>query len=157
MKRILIPVDFSPVTQAMRQAVEPLAKAFDSKVYFLHVASRVGDGLKDWVDMQDRQVMMAKKYPDSMRDVEAMARELRDRGCDADPILLEGPPADVILDEIARLDIDYVIIGSHGHGALYDVLVGSVTDHVLRNAPCPVIVVPSEMKATKPKGNAESN
>ena len=36
MKRILIPVDFSAVTLPMRQAVEPLAKAFDSKVYFLH-------------------------------------------------------------------------------------------------------------------------
>jgi hypothetical protein len=56
-------VDVSGVTLSVRQAVEPLAKAFDSKVYFLHVISAVSDGLKDWIGMQNRQIMMTKKYP----------------------------------------------------------------------------------------------
>ena len=35
-------------------------------------------------------------------------------------------------------------MGSHGHGAIYELLVGSVTEGVLRKARCPVLVVPSE-------------
>ena len=38
----------------------------------------------------------------------------------------------------------YIVMGSHGHGAIYDLLVGSTTHGVLMNAPCPVLVVPPE-------------
>lgn len=48
-----------------------------------------------------------------------------------------------LLAEQGRLAADAIVLGSHGHGALYDLLVGSVAEGVLRRAPCPVVVVPS--------------
>ena len=46
------------------------------------------------------------------------------------------------LQEMVRLKADVVVMGSHGHSALRNVLVGSVTEGVLRKAGCPVLVVP---------------
>ncbi|MEO8353471.1 MAG: universal stress protein, partial [Chthoniobacteraceae bacterium] len=43
---------------------------------------------------------------------------------------------------------DMIVMGSHGHGSFYELLVGSVTSGVLRDARCPVLVVPAkEVKA----------
>ena len=52
--------------------------------------------------------------------------------------------AKLILEEAERLEAEVIIMGSHGHGALYDLIVGSVTEGVLRKAKCPVLVLPSK-------------
>ncbi|MBI4621943.1 MAG: universal stress protein [Verrucomicrobia bacterium] len=47
---------------------------------------------------------------------------------------------------------DFIVMGSHGHTALYDLVVGSTTHGVLRRATCPVVIVPRPMqKAAKAK------
>jgi nucleotide-binding universal stress UspA family protein len=53
-----------------------------------------------------------------------------------------GQAVSVILARAAALKADYIVLGSHGHGAVFDLLVGSTTQGVLRKAPCPVLVVP---------------
>jgi hypothetical protein len=56
-------------------------------------------------------------------------------------------PAQVITDEAERHSADYIVIGSHGHGAFYDLLVGSTTGGVLKRANCPVVIVPAMQRA----------
>jgi nucleotide-binding universal stress UspA family protein len=52
-----------------------------------------------------------------------------------------GKPVAEILD-CARTDsADLIVIGSHGHGALAQMILGSVADRVVRQAPCPVLMV----------------
>jgi nucleotide-binding universal stress UspA family protein len=60
-----------------------------------------------------------------------------------------GPPIPHILAEAERTDADYIIMGSHGHTALYDLLVGSTTHGILRKARCPVVVIPAAAAATR--------
>jgi len=50
-----------------------------------------------------------------------------------------GSPAEVLVD--ASRDADLLVVGSHGHGAVRDLLVGSVALHCVVHAPCPVLVV----------------
>jgi nucleotide-binding universal stress UspA family protein len=47
-----------------------------------------------------------------------------------------------ILAQMEKLDADLVIMGSHGHGAIYRTLLGSVSEGVLHDAACPVLIVP---------------
>ncbi|HDY68944.1 MAG TPA: universal stress protein [Candidatus Scalindua sp.] len=49
----------------------------------------------------------------------------------------------VILDESSKLKIDLIVVGSHGHGAVYHLIVGSVSEEVLQRSSCPVLVVPT--------------
>ena len=54
--------------------------------------------------------------------------------------VLEGAPGPAICDLAAELAASAVVIGSRGRGGLRRAVLGSVSDHVVRNAPCPVIV-----------------
>jgi nucleotide-binding universal stress UspA family protein len=60
---------------------------------------------------------------------------------------IEGFPAKEIVVQAKSLEADYVVMGSHGHTAFYDLLIGSTTSGVLKKAPCPVVVVPARPAA----------
>jgi nucleotide-binding universal stress UspA family protein len=68
---------------------------------------------------------------------------LRERGIPVSEEVLEGPVLHEILAAADRVDPEAIVLGSHGHGALYELLVGSVTEGVLRRTRRPVWVVPS--------------
>jgi nucleotide-binding universal stress UspA family protein len=57
-------------------------------------------------------------------------------------LLVQGPAADVIVLEADRLRADIIVLGSHGHGAMRHLLLGSVSDAVLRKTTRPVLIVP---------------
>jgi nucleotide-binding universal stress UspA family protein len=59
---------------------------------------------------------------------------------DVERLVLEGRPSEQLCS--AAHDADLIVLGSHGHGAFHDALVGSTSQHVIRHAPCPVVVVP---------------
>jgi len=52
-----------------------------------------------------------------------------------------GEAADVICRVADRLRVDVIIVGSHGRTGIGRLLLGSVSEHVVRHAPCPVLVV----------------
>jgi len=54
--------------------------------------------------------------------------------------VIGGSPGEVLVDASRRADL--LVLGSHGHRRAYDVTVGSTSDHCLRNAHCPVVVIP---------------
>lgn len=59
----------------------------------------------------------------------------------AEPLVETGEPGPTICEVAARVGADVVVLGSHGHGWLQRVLIGSVSHHVLQHAPCPVLVM----------------
>jgi nucleotide-binding universal stress UspA family protein len=60
-------------------------------------------------------------------------------GVEVERRLVEGSPGDALVD--AARDADLLVVGSHGRGSLASALLGSVSHHVLKHAPCPVVVV----------------
>jgi nucleotide-binding universal stress UspA family protein len=58
-------------------------------------------------------------------------------------LLVQGVTADTILEEAAKLAADIIVVGSRGKGALQQLVVGSVSEGVLRKSQCPVLVVPT--------------
>ena len=78
------------------------------------------------------------------KELQAVAEGLRERAISARALLIEGPTVEKILAEAERVQADAIIIGSHGYGASYRALLGSVNEGVLRGARCPVLVVPAD-------------
>jgi nucleotide-binding universal stress UspA family protein len=72
---------------------------------------------------------------------------LRESGVDATALLVHGKTVDTILTEAADLDIDLIVVGSHGRGAMYQLLVGSISEGVLHRSSKPVLVVPTHPRA----------
>jgi nucleotide-binding universal stress UspA family protein len=75
-------------------------------------------------------------------ELRALEATLKCQGLDVAAALREGHPIADILDEARRVDAKLIVLGSHGHGALHKLLLGSVSAGVLRKSPCPVLVVP---------------
>jgi len=73
---------------------------------------------------------------------EALHRVIGNREApDIERRVLEGPPAEVLLD--AAQDAELLVLGSRGHGTLVGMLLGSVSQHCVHHAHCPVVIVPN--------------
>ena len=55
--------------------------------------------------------------------------------------VVRGDPDDAIVEYAREHGADLIVMGSHGHTGLRHLLMGSVAEHVLRHAPCPVLIV----------------
>lgn len=131
-----------------------LATAFESKVVVLHVA----EPEPEFVGFEPGPILVGAG-PNAMPLTSAVARDFReehrrlealkqsfDEGLEVKALQIQGSTVEKILLEAATHDAGFIVMGSHGHGALYHLLVGSVTEGVLKGATCPVVVVPSAKK-----------
>ena len=85
----------------------------------------------------------AAELREEHRTLQRHAEELRERRLDATALLIEGPPVAKILEEANRLGVGMIVIGSHGRSGLARLVLGSVSEGVMRRAACPVLIVPS--------------
>jgi nucleotide-binding universal stress UspA family protein len=141
---IVVALDFSEVSERQLGIVVRLAKDSDSKVYLLHVAEPEPDfvGYETGPDVVRDQV--AEEYRREHRRLQALAESLRVQGVDAAALLVQGAIVETVLAQAESLDAGLIVVGSHGHGAAYDLLVGSISAGLIRKAEVPVVVVPSE-------------
>jgi nucleotide-binding universal stress UspA family protein len=79
------------------------------------------------------------------RELAAQALVLRGRreGVGVSFLVWEGEPGPSIVDAAVSEQVDLIVVGSHGRNRVERVVLGSVSDHVSRNAPCPVLIVRS--------------
>jgi nucleotide-binding universal stress UspA family protein len=146
MKTIVALVDFSDLTFKILRQAHDLAKAFGSQVVILHVVPSeptvVGFGVASPVVL--REPTPAEVAEDAAK-LAALGESLTKFGVHATTRQLQGATVATVLEETRELGADLILMGSHGHGALYNLLVGSATSGVLKEAPCPVMVVPADV------------
>jgi nucleotide-binding universal stress UspA family protein len=143
MKVILVPVDFSEVTAAAIDAAHALAVSFGAKVFVVHVEHLFTDELKDAPLQRPQREYLVELARTDHQQLRQLADDLKQRGCDAEPLLVRGQLVAKILDEVRRTRADMLIMGSHGHSRIYNCLIGSTCEGVLRKSDVPVLVVPS--------------
>ena len=140
---IVVAVDFSAVTSRIQQTVATLAGLTSSAVYVLHVVAPE----PAFVGYEGGPPIVRKQVADEVRkehtQVADLAHALVRCGVQASPLLVQGPTVEMILVEAERLRADLIVVGSHGHGAVYDLLIGSTSEGVVRRATVPVLVVPA--------------
>lgn len=142
-KSILVPIDFSDVTEAVLSAASEFAKAFHAKIVLTHVAlvKHIAAGLEVCPDAVNASV--AEQLGEANRRLHEYEKALLANGLDVTVMLDSGPPSQRVAEEAALLKPDLVILGSHCHGALRHLFMGSVRRNVLRNAECPVVSIPA--------------
>lgn len=144
MRKILAAVDFSPVSKQVTEQAASLAEAFSAELTLVHVAAPDPEFVGYAAGPQSVRDDRAHEIRGEHRELQSTADGLRERGLAARALLVQGPPVKSILAEAEKLQADVIVIGSHGHGALYRALLGSVGEGVVRASQCPVLVVPAE-------------
>lgn len=143
MKTIVALVDFSDATFKVLKQAHAMARAFSSQVVIIHVVPPE----PVVVDFGVAPTVMHAPSEDTVKADEARLLELQEsltkHGVQASIRQFQGATLESLLDECRKVRTDLIIVGSHGHGALYNFLIGSVTADVLKRATCPVLVVPA--------------
>jgi nucleotide-binding universal stress UspA family protein len=141
-RKILVPVDFSQCSLAGAMHAALFAKTLDATVCFIHVVYPPGPVLVDRVTGENSRRNELERA-DARLNMEAFMKLDFLRGIKCESEIRTGHPIDEICSESSRPDIDLIISSTHGRTGLDHMLLGSVAEHVVRYAECPVMVVPS--------------
>jgi len=114
-----------------------LTKLHDSRLFVVHVYSRVSDllGYKEYDAMLGHRIAAGKKV------IKKAVKELKRAGLSCETELLEGPKAEAIIKVAEARDADLIVLGARGMSSLEGLLLGSVSQKVIHYASCPVFVV----------------
>jgi nucleotide-binding universal stress UspA family protein len=144
--KLLVAVDLSESTQTIVEKVEEINKEYPAKVWILHNAEPEPDILEFKVDPLAARENLAKKFHNEHRQIQEIADRLRKAGLDATALLVRGATVETILKEASDLDVDMIVVGTHGRGAMYQLLVGSVSEGILHKSRYPVLVIPTHKR-----------
>lgn len=142
MNRILVPIDFSNATEEIIKQAIRYAKLTDGKVMLIHVAAPEPDFIGDDVGPQVIRDQKAEKLKSEHQRMEEYAELFENENVQITPLLIQGVTVDEILSECKKFRAGIIIMGSHGHTAMYNLLMGSVVEGVIRKSEVPVLVVP---------------
>jgi nucleotide-binding universal stress UspA family protein len=161
MKRILVPIDFSDATPRVIELARQLAKELDAEIHLVHVKElsaaaapgTLGYGLAGMPELApmsgvpvpglDPMPQLIAETEDQKSKVAQWQKEIAQDGIKVTLHEPTGVVADEILDQANAIESDLIVMGTHGHGAMYHLLVGSATKGVLKHATRPVLLVPS--------------
>lgn len=150
-RRILVPLDFSPPSDQALQYGAALAEEFGASIVLLHVVEErlVTGPLPAEVYLGELPKVREDLVKEAQTRLMKSLETLNARGIAATGEVLVGGPSHVILDQAANTGVDLIVMGTHGRTGLTHLLIGSVAERVIRHAPCPVFVV-REKKAVAP-------
>lgn len=142
MKTILAAVDFSAVTYYVVESARELAQALKARIVLLHVIAPPVNVVT--YDMPAEAFVNELKFAQeqSAKKLDTLKKVLDADGLESEVKSIQGHAVEEILAEAETCDASYIIMGSHGHGAFYELLAGSTTHGVLHKANCPIVILP---------------
>ena len=161
MKCILVPIDFSDVTPPVIDLARQLAKALNAEIHLVHVKELTAAGMPgalgyglagmpELAPMSGVPVRGFESMPETIPEDEGQTSKLakwkEEIARDGIKVSLQQPTgvvAEEILNQADELNAEMIVMGTHGHGAMYNLLVGSATKGVLKHSTRPVLLVPA--------------
>jgi len=140
--RILIPVDYSATAQRAASMGVSLAKRFGAEVFLFHSYGLPAIGISEGIVIADNiKHNEAKKLHQFM---ERLKNEFGD--VVIHPILEFGSAVDLIQRTVEERRIDLVVMGTKGNTDAVNTVFGSIASHTIQNVPCPVLIIPKNLK-----------
>ncbi|MCB0730983.1 MAG: universal stress protein [Ignavibacteriae bacterium] len=147
--KILVPIDFSNYSKnALRYAVN-FSKKFNSKIYLVYVVEPViypSDFSMGQVTFPVADLEMNERAKEELNN---LAKNEISQEIEVETIIKTGKPFVEINETASELDIDLIIIATHGHTGVEHLLFGSTAEKVVRKAPCPVLTLREPIKGFK--------
>lgn len=140
--KILVTTDFSDLSTEVIGQTSDIARACNAEVFVMHVIPPTpvysGSEISPPVILD----YSPEEWHREQHDLDAIVEFLIKQGIRSSSILVSGPIASTIYDKAIEFDADLVIVGAHSHGFLYRAFIGSVSEGLLKDPPCPILVIP---------------
>jgi len=149
MKTILAAVDTSKVSELVVAEAANLARAAKGRVILVTVVQPPVITSEYAPVMENFAEIVAAGEQAAARHLAKLQKRLELDGVSSQTVQLSGAPVANILAKAKEYKTDYIVLGSHGHTAFYDLLVGSTTHGVLLRAECPVVILPPSDKSVR--------
>jgi nucleotide-binding universal stress UspA family protein len=141
-KKILVPVDFSEFSDKAAEYAMFLAEKYCADITLLHAIVLFEADVDEEEQLKMYEKIIQKKEKEREKQLASHRKTAKDRGIEVNSVLLRGiSAASSILDYISDKDFDLVIMGTHGHTGFKSLLLGSVTEKVVRESPVPVLTI----------------
>jgi nucleotide-binding universal stress UspA family protein len=140
--RILVPTDFSKFSQIAIVYAAAFAEKFAAELYLLHVVQDLAVFIPDMITVAPPPAPTVEQMTRAVHD--AFDRIIKENQLSRFTVhreVREGTPFYEIVRYAQEQDVDLIVMGTHGHTGLAHMLLGSVTEKVVRKAPCPVLTV----------------
>lgn len=148
--KILVPVDFSDTHGRLLAAAEAEAKIRGASLVLLHVIEPAAEVAGFETDPEMMRLRIGQDLDAEQRieneRIKELAKATEARGIRCETSVKFGLPADEIISAAAEHGADLLVMGSHGHGAIYHLFTGSVVTGVLKRTSRPVLIVPLREK-----------
>ena len=160
MKKILVPIDFSDVTELVIENAKLLAKSFDAELKIIHVVDPIpqntgvmqesaGGIIVVPISCEVLRNELASELKSEHKKMLEIKQQLSNEKIKVEAFLLKGNVSEGVLSQIEEYSPDMIVMGSHGHGYIVKTLLGSIAVYVLKHVKCPVIIIPSKAKKKK--------
>ena len=146
MKTIVVAVDFSNATPGVLKMASELAKAFGAQLHLFHVVepepsyTAYGFTPDEFPALHMYQDEAKRR---AVTQLDELLTKVKADLPDATSQIAEGSPLHALLDYVKDSGADFVVLGSHGHGVIASLLLGSVAEGMVRKATVPTLIVPA--------------
>ena len=148
-RKILVPTDFSEDSDLAFRMALSIAVTYQARIFLLHVISNtVQQSLSDYCldqSIVDRVLNESIVFSNEKLQ-EEIDKNQQSGNIKVIPDVRKGQPYEEILKEASERKIDLIVIASHGKTGLQKYFIGSVTEKVMKEAKCPVLLIPSQEK-----------
>ena len=145
MKTILVPIDFSPISDCAVTTALALADASGSSLVFFHVVKETYFADSIAAPFVDIEAVYKEVLSAARRTLDQHVNSAALRGIHASAFAVVGSPVSLILDKAEEVEADLIVMGSHGHGTLHHLIAGSTAAGVLKGSLCPLVIVPTSL------------
>ncbi len=155
MKKILVPTDFSKSALTAIDVASDIAKKANAQLILLHVVEGAGgdsfniEGQIDTSDHWEDRIFTMKLIEKGKKQLERSSTDLSDRGVRVKTELRMGTPFHGMRTIIQEQNVDLVVMGTSGHTALEEMIIGTNTEKVVRQSRCPVLTVHKKPSSTE--------
>lgn len=139
-KTILVPTDMSEAAEEALDFACELAQPFDATIHLLHVISIPVLGVPE-LGVALTSTVIDSMVRDDQEALDDLACRKRHKAKFAPVMLRTGDARDLIVQTAKEIGADLIVMGTHGRRGVSRALLGSVTESVVRTAPCPVLTV----------------
>lgn len=142
LENLMVAVDFNDSIGELMAFAESMAEKFNSKIWVVHVADPEPDFIGYEPGPQYIRDLKAEEFREEHHSLQEIRKNFIGDNLESEALLIQGSTVETVLAEVKKLKIDLLIVGTHKHSFLHNLLQESVSLELLKKIEVPMLTVP---------------